>query len=168
MDQNEYVYVALDRRHYNEFVLRTRDPNCNVSMFVEHAVEGFLDRTVDEDIWSEEYLEERMDHVSTKRRRDIGAEREGYRWQSLFLVNGTELRMDYKGKRHVARIAHRQIRYETNVFSSPSEFASHVANHTARNAWRDLEVRVPRGEWTRADHLRREKERSESDSGTPK
>jgi len=80
----------------------------------------------------------------------------GYRWKELFLPHGTMLRIKYKGAYHYAKVRGDRILYEDQSVS-PSEFATAVTK-TARNAWRDLEVRRPgEAEWQPADALRSDK-----------
>lgn len=77
----------------------------------------------------------------------------GYSWKELFLPEGTQLRMRYKGKVYSASVTGDNIIYDARAVS-PSEFANSVAG-SARNAWRDVEVLFPGAEaWVLADKLR--------------
>ena len=85
----------------------------------------------------------------------MGEPDRGYQWQQLFLPNGTQLRMTYRGKNAYAYVRHETIMYEGGSYSA-SQWASKVADNTARNAWRDIWVSLP-GEsgWSLAQDLRR-------------
>jgi hypothetical protein len=79
--------------------------------------------------------------------------RRGYSWKDVFLPEGTQLRMRYKGKVYTAAVSGDDIAYDGRQVS-PSEFANSVAG-TARNAWRDIEVLLPGSQaWVLADKLR--------------
>jgi hypothetical protein len=86
---------------------------------------------------------------------DFGAPALGYYWQSVFLANGTRLKMTYKGEDHLAEVRHQQIWYNGRVVHSPSQWASDVADGTARNAWRDISIYRPlHKDWIPASMLR--------------
>lgn len=77
----------------------------------------------------------------------------GYQWKNLFLPDGTEIRMQYKGAYSYAKVESDVIVYKGNPIS-PSNLANTVAG-SSRNAWRDLWVKRPGdGEWCLADDLR--------------
>lgn len=77
----------------------------------------------------------------------------GYQWKSLFLPDGSELRMQYKGQYHYAKVEDDQLVYEGEP-TSPGSLANTVAG-SSRNAWRDLWVRRPNdAQWCLADELR--------------
>ena len=85
-----------------------------------------------------------------------GDPQQGYQWKRLFLRNGTELRMKYKGDEYFADVKDGQVIYD-GVRCSPAQFVSCVANQTNRSAWRDIWIRFPEEtEWHRADELRNE------------
>jgi hypothetical protein len=77
----------------------------------------------------------------------------GYQWKSLFLPNGTGVRMQYGGEYFHAEVMDEELIYQAKP-TSPHRLATKVAG-TGRNAWRDLWVRLP-GEknWTCANLLR--------------
>lgn len=150
------VGVLVDARLYNELILRARKRD-DVSHYVEHALETFLERTEgDGDIWSAAYVHEWTERTSDSWERRFGKREQGYQWQMLFLPNGTRLRMTYQGQDHHITVSHQQIRDENRRYS-PSEWASAVANNTNRNAWRDIWVCFPGdAEWQLAASLRSE------------
>ena len=77
----------------------------------------------------------------------------GYQWKSLFLPDGTELRMQYKGEYHYAKVEGDQLVYEGKP-TTPGRLANTIAD-SSRNAWRDLWLKRPNDlEWRLADDLR--------------
>lgn len=77
----------------------------------------------------------------------------GFQWKSLFLPDETELRMQYKGQYHYARVKDDQLVYQGDA-TSPGRLANAIAGGS-RNAWRDLWVKRPNdAEWHLADDLR--------------
>ena len=77
----------------------------------------------------------------------------GYQWKSLFLPNGTGVRMHYDGEYFHADVIDEELIYQAKP-TSPHRLATKIAG-TGRNAWRDLWVRLA-GEknWTCANLLR--------------
>jgi hypothetical protein len=79
----------------------------------------------------------------------------GYQWKNLFLPDGTQVRMPYKGVYYYARVEGDQIIYEGKPIS-PGSLANTVAS-SSRNAWRDLWIKRPEDkEWTLANDCRRD------------
>jgi len=77
----------------------------------------------------------------------------GYQWKGLFLPDSTELRMQYKGEYHYARVDGDQLLYQGEA-TTPASLANTVAG-SSRNAWRDLWIKRPADvEWHLADDLR--------------
>ena len=152
----DYVYVPLRVELYADLVRRSR--TADVSSYIEHAVDGFLERTEgDGQIWSAAYMEETGKQDKAFRER-YGDPREGLHWDALFLRNGTQVRMTYGGRHFHAEIRHGGLYYGDQKMPSPSRFAGHVANNTSRNAWRDLYLKFPGEEsWRLADGLRSQK-----------
>lgn len=79
----------------------------------------------------------------------------GYQWKSLFLPEGTQIRVFYQ-----ADCAYAQVIGEKIIFNGESVSPNRLANMDGggvRNAWRDLSIRFP-GEknWRKAFVLRRE------------
>lgn len=79
----------------------------------------------------------------------------GYQWKSLFLPEGTEIRMPYKGTYYYAKVEGDEIIYEGKPIS-PGSLANTIAS-SSRNAWRDLWIKRPDDkEWKLSDDCRRE------------
>jgi hypothetical protein len=77
----------------------------------------------------------------------------GYQWKNLFLPDGTEVRMQYKGQYHYAKVQGDQLVYEGEQ-TTPGSLANSIAG-SSRSAWRDLWVKRPVDtEWRRADSCR--------------
>ena len=149
----DYVYVPLHVELYADLVRRSG--KADVSSYIDHSVESFLERTEgDGDVWPAEYLQGLGEEAKEFRER-YGDPKGGLQWESLFLPNGTGVRMTYGGQHSHAEVRHGGLYHGEDRMRSPSRFASRVANNTSRNAWRDLYVRFP-GEdaWQLADGLR--------------
>lgn len=151
-----YVCVPVSNSLYNELVLRIGSPYADVNSYIEHAIQTYLDRTADDE-WSEAY--EAWKESDAEREafvKHYGPTDKGYYWTPLFLPNGTRISMLYGGETHEAEIRHEQIFMGDKTFSSPSLLASHIANGTSRNAWRDIRIKRPTDmEYRLADELRR-------------
>ncbi len=77
----------------------------------------------------------------------------GYQWKNLFLQDGSEIRMQYKGAYSYATIEGDALVYNGKPIS-PSTLANTIAG-SSRNAWRDLWIKRPGDiEWSLADDLR--------------
>ena len=136
-------------------MLRTRS-TADVTSYIEHAIETFLERTKDDSmLWNNEYLEEYPDKHADDVFSYFGDPGRGYVWQAVHLPNGTRLRITYKGRQHYAEIRHKNL-MDGDASLTPSEWARKVANNTNRNAWRDIWVKRPEDrDWQVADQLRR-------------
>jgi hypothetical protein len=78
----------------------------------------------------------------------------GYQWKSLFLPDGSELRVIFSGQAFYARVIGDKLIYDGWPVS-PREFATKAAG-AGRNAWREVWVSLP-GEckWQPASLMRR-------------
>ncbi|HEU4853188.1 MAG TPA: hypothetical protein VFT37_13650 [Telluria sp.] len=77
----------------------------------------------------------------------------GYQWKELYLPDGTELRMRYRGSYHYAAVKGDQIMYFSEPVT-PRAFVLLVTG-TVRNPSRDIWIRRNVNEvWTRADAWR--------------
>lgn len=87
----------------------------------------------------------------------------GYQWKSLFLPDGTKIRMQYKGAYFYAKVEGDEIIYDGKPIS-PGSLANTIAG-SSRNAWRDLWIKRPSDkEWFLADECRSESQTAESDN----
>jgi len=79
--------------------------------------------------------------------------RVGFQWKSLFLPDGTEVRMQYKSVWYYAKVEGDKLIYEGEPIT-PGRLANTVSG-TSRNAWRDLWIKRPADfEWLLADDCR--------------
>lgn len=79
----------------------------------------------------------------------------GFQWKRLFLPEGTELKMLYRGRHAFASVVGDAVSYGGRPMT-PNQFAAEVAG-TARNAWRDLWLRLPgQRYWQNAAFIRSE------------
>lgn len=77
----------------------------------------------------------------------------GYQWKGLFLPDGSQVRLPYKGQNYYAAVKGDQFLFEGRA-TSPSAFANSVTK-SSRNAWITLWVRRPGDkEWALANDLR--------------
>lgn len=161
-EPTDYIYVPLDVELYADLVRRSG--NADVSHFIAHSVESFLERTEgDPHIWSDEYIEKLADEEDEAFREKYGDPGRGYQWGTVFLLNGAQIRMSYKGQDTYAEIRHARFCFGKESMS-PSQFARRVADNTNRNAWRDLYIKFPGdASWTLADSLRHRKMLTDSD-----
>ena len=103
---------------------------------IAHALETFLENQ--EEHTGERGLLPRYDKQTRKQEAFLvkfGSPKRGYQWQSVFLPNGTRIRMTYKGLEAHAEIRFGQVYFEKQSMS-PSQFARRIAADTNRNAWR--------------------------------
>jgi hypothetical protein len=156
MKVGDYVSIPIDIGLYNEFVRRSNSKCPNLAAQIENLLINYLDEKPDGDFtWSLDDLTSTLHQVTDDIIKRCGSAREGYQWQTLFLPNGTRLRMIYQGEQHFAEVQHRKIVYEGKNYS-PSKWASVIANNTARNAWRDIWIcHQGIGPFELADTLRR-------------
>jgi hypothetical protein len=149
------IAILIDATLHNELVLRLRKTD-DVTTYIEHAVETFLERTKHaDDLWSPQFIDEIAEIEGDQKLSRYGDPKKGFRWQLVFLPNGTQLKMPYKGRDHFAEIQHERL-IADGTSHSPSEWASRVAGNTSRNAWRDIWVLLPGSDnWQLADVLRR-------------
>lgn len=150
------ICVPLPADLCNEFSLRTGKSE-DVAAWIENIVADFLERTRDDHpAWSNAHYERIAEDDEAAQTQYWGPVHKGYHWQSVYLPNGTRLRLTYKGEEHFAEIRHQKLFHGDQEYS-PSEFARAMANNTNRNAWRDIWIKRPRDqEWTLADTLRRQ------------
>jgi hypothetical protein len=86
---------------------------------------------------------------------EVKVDDRGYQWKDLFLPHGTQIRMQYKGKFHYAKVEGDDIFYEGKSIS-PGSLANTIAG-TSRNAWRDLWIKRPEDKvWKLASECRHE------------
>lgn len=94
-----------------------------------------------------------LDNASWKPELIAETDSRGFQWKNLFLPEGTQIRMQYKGAWHYANVEADEIRYKDKPIT-PGTLANTIAG-SSRNAWRDLWIKRPHdGEWILADDLR--------------
>lgn len=113
-----------------------------------HIVADAIDYWMQNASWKPELL-------ATK---SVSADARGYTWRyndnSIFMPNGTDIRMAYKGQLYYAKVVSDEIIYKGEAVS-PSRFANLVTS-SSRNAWRDIWIKRPDDkEWILADDCRK-------------
>lgn len=135
--------ININDKIYNEFIIR-KGKSVDVGGWIENIVEDFLERTkFEKNIWSKEYLEKAEDQETEAYEKKYGKPDNGFFWKSLFLPNGTILKMHYKDQDILAEVRNQFIHYQGKMYNSPSLLASHIAAGTSRNAWRDFYIKRP-------------------------
>lgn len=100
-----------------------------------------------------------MDNADWKPELLVETTTRGYQWKQLFLPEGTEIRMQYKGVYSYAKVEGDVITYKGQSVS-PASLANTIAGSN-RNAWRDLWIKRPDDrEWRLAEECRAEEERT--------
>ncbi len=140
----DYISIPFPKSLYDMIVIRSGGKLDPVHLAAEQ-VEHFIERnTTDDGFWTPEgleaFAEEERVRNSGKNDKDILS---GHLWKPLFLINGTALRMSYKGKSHYAEVRGDRIEGEDRKFDSVSQWVRHVAGGTSRNAWLDVWIRRP-------------------------
>ena len=142
----DLIDFALDQFH--EFIRRTADDNCHgifgdrLNEFLVKYHPDIVARWEDDDTASIASREEKLAKLAP------------LMWKEVVIPGGSHVRMQYGGAFHTARVVRGTIKDEAGEFS-PSEWACKVANHTNRNAWRDLSFRLPGStDWISATTLR--------------
>lgn len=76
-------------------------------------------------------------------------------WKGVNIPHGSDVRMQYGGEDHFAKVDNGAIADKTGRYT-PSQWARKVARGTSRNAWRDLWFREPWSlTWVPADLMRK-------------
>jgi hypothetical protein len=152
------ISVPLDSELVGELYLRAGHPATDIGSWIENVVRDYLDRTADDGDWADAYYSWREKAAGSEAfQSEFGDPKGGYRWGTLFMPNGTLVRMEYKRQTYQATVKFDKIDYKGETHT-PSELASKIAAGTSRNAWRDLMVKRPGDtEWCLADELRRVK-----------
>lgn len=133
------IHVAISPDTYFELAefLAEQGASEDPTDIIEQAVRYWMDNAA----WKE-------DLIPSKRE----AQR-GYRWKTLFLPEGTKVRMRYKGQYYYGEVVGDEL-HANGKPTSPAEFTLKITN-TSRNAWRDIEVMRPADKvWRLADTLR--------------
>jgi len=161
----EYVYIPIPRKLYHDIV-RFSDGEIDPARLAADLIDVWLyDSIMDDDPrwgfrWeeiAEEYapdvykawLKEQAKAAPAKpKSRDLV-------WKEITIPHGSEVRMTYKGRVYHAKVQDGAIVDDEGRRYSPSQWANHVANGTARNAWRDLSFKEPLSKhWIPAEVLR--------------
>ena len=170
----DVIYLPFNKGLYDD-VVRFSDGHCDLVWTMEDQFHDFIRRTADDHCFGvmgddparlKKFLEiyhpdivARWDKEETSTEEDEHALSEKWSplvWKEVEVAAGSEVRMQYAGAYHTARVAKGKIIDSDGQFS-PSEWASKVAAGTNRNAWRDLYFRLPgKADWVSATALREE------------
>jgi len=137
-----YISVPIQTAQFLKlanFLQSKNDPRDPVEV-IATAIEYWLDNAD----WKTELLSQ------------IDSNVQGYQWKNLFLSNGTQIRMQYKGTYFYAKVEGDEIIYNGKPIS-PGSLANTITK-SSRNAWRDLWIKRPEDKkWELADNCRPEK-----------
>lgn len=136
------VGIQIDEGIFKELILRKPD-GAGIAGWIETIVQDYLLRTQDDENWHPIYYQLR-DAASAAKVAGLKVDisdlmgtkspgRTGLQWKSVFLPNGTKLRMTYRGGNHYADIANGELVYEGQTFR---QLHSLVTSRTTRNAMR--------------------------------
>jgi hypothetical protein len=157
------VYIPISANLYKD-VIRFSDGAIDPAHLAERMIHDWIESEIETtDVWGERweevakiYAPENLKRVLARRELEDSeaiARRKPLVWKEITIRAGSDVRMMYGGISHFAKAQNGKIVDETGEYS-PSEWASKVANGTARNAWRDLWFREPGAAWVRAETLR--------------
>lgn len=169
---DDVIYLPFSKRLYDD-VVRFSDGHCDLVWTMEDQFHDFIRRTADDDCFGvmgndpvrlRAFLKiyhpdivDRWDNEDVASKEDEKAPSMKWSplvWKEVEVPAGGEVRMQYAGAYHAARIANGKI-VDSDGQYSPSEWASKVAAGTNRNAWRDLYFRLPgKADWIGASALR--------------
>jgi hypothetical protein len=161
MRRSDHLSVPFPKELYDKIIIRSGGKVDPVDMAI-YQLEEWIERTLnDEDAWTEEGFEEwQLELAPAAKGPSLGDPTKGYHWKELYLPNGSELRMTYRGQIHHAQVRNEKLVYEGNAYS-PSKLASKIAGDTGRNAWRDLWIKFPgQTNWDLAIRLRRREQKT--------
>ena len=163
------IYIPFPRELYNDIV-RFSDDKIDVAALAESQVLAWVEGSL-EHFPSDDWDEERIVEVAGKYAPEIlkqwgkedkklsyekRLEKMPLVWKRVTIPAGTEVRMNYSGKQHYAKIAFGKVIDEDGKHS-PAQWANKIANGTQRNAWRDLWFKLPQKEvWSSAEELWRQ------------
>jgi len=159
MESTDYISIPFPKTLYDMIVIRSGGKLDPVQLAADQ-VEHFIERNTTEDgFWTEAgleaFAEEERIRNSGKGELDLLS---GHLWKPVFMINGTRLRMSYKGTSHYAEVRGDKIQGDDRKFDSVSQWVRHVAGGTSRNAWLDVWIRRPGRDtdFRSADDLRKE------------
>lgn len=166
---NDVIYLPVPRKLYDD-VVRISDGRCDLIDIAIDQFHDFIRRTAEDNAHGlmgdrlEEFLAIYHPDILARWQIQHAAEAEEefdpierfapLVWKDVVIPWGSEVRMQYAGAYHIARIGRGKIVDKDGEFS-PSEWASKIAGGTSRNAWRDLYFRSPsKPDWVSATALR--------------
>ena len=155
----DYISIPFPKDLYRLIVVRSGG-KLDPALLAVDQVETFIDFHRDDvNFWTDEGLGAFAEE-SASAAPDVGDLGRGHQWGPVFLPNGTELRMKYKGKYQYARVEYEGIVHDGQRRPSISQWVRSVAARTSRNAWHDVWVRFPQEkEYRYADAIRDERMR---------
>lgn len=165
----DYVYLPCPRQLYDD-VVRLSDGRIDLMEMALSQFQELVRRTAEDNahglfgdrleeflaIYHPDILEDWRNKDEARNQAENGGRSalSPMIWKELEIPGGSEVRMQYGGGYHHAKVANGKIVDSDGEFS-PSEWASKIAQGTSRNAWRDLYFRFPgRKEWQSATFLR--------------
>jgi hypothetical protein len=156
-----YVSIPFPAELYKLIVIRSGG-KLDPGRLAVDQIEGFIEANRDNaSFWTSEGLDAFADEDEPPVVADYGDPSRGLFWSPLTLRNGAELRMRYRQKYLYARIAHEQIGWEGQQYSSVSQWVRAVAGNTSRNAWHDVWIKQPgEEEFSYSDAARRDHSRN--------
>ncbi len=164
-DTMTHILIPIPRELYDD-IIRFSDGALDPAEIAVSLLEDWMERSVEfgnydwMERW-EEVAEKYAPHVykawlkEQNADRPVQAQPRDLVWKEVTIPHGSRVRMTYKGRTHYAKVENGSIVDEEGRHFSPSQWAHHIANGTARNAWRDLSFKMPMSShWIPANILR--------------
>ena len=163
----DIIYVPFDRELYDD-TIRCSNGRLDPVQLAQSQLRFWIERSLefgDAQEWAEDRLEElagkyathvleRWKKESAQQLHQLSAELRPLVWKEVTIRSGSEVRMFYDGTHHYAVVKGGKI-VDNDGEYSPSVWASKIASHTSRNAWRDLWFKEPLSStWEPAELLR--------------
>lgn len=153
------IMVPVRAELYRDLV-RMSDGAIIPEDWIEHGFLAFLETTyLASPEWFDEKFGDRAEEFISTYLASVADNTPDYGsplfWKAVTVPAGSEVKMTYAGRDHFAVIRDGAI-IDADERFTPSEWASHVARGTSRNAWRDLWFKLPgRSQWILAQALRK-------------
>lgn len=161
----EMLLIPFPRSLYDDIV-RFSDGRLDPVLIASNRVESWVENSVDPIVGDPEVWGDRIEEVVARYAPDQAVHWETLRresgvtptapliWKQIVVPHGSDVRMEYKGALHFAKVANGKIVDDGKGFS-PNQWASKVADDTSRDAWRDIWFREPHSsQWVAAYVLR--------------
>jgi hypothetical protein len=135
---DEYIYIPFPKALYQEILL-SFGPSVDPVQFVTQEVNRSL-----------EQRKRAALSVSRPKVRhrplleDLNDLLQGHQWGPVFLLNGTRLRLPWRGLRYHARVRGTEVHAAGTVFSSVRDWMMYVSGERDWDEWAHVQIKRPR------------------------